>query len=372
MSTPRTGAAWAVLDGRLYVIGGRSSGGVLLQSAEVFDPATGWSAIAPLEDPLAEARAVVLDEAIYLLGGRDAEGASDGVEVYRPDEDQWDSADNLGERRIGLAAGAVDDQLFVLGGAGRDGVLLTSAEQFQGGQWEPYPTWSLSPPRALAGSASLDGAIVVAGGFSGAGPLASVERFVPGEARESLPPLLQARGGLALATDGAALFAVGGRDAANGRTVRVERLEAEDDAWTALTPLPAAREGAAAAVLGADLYVVGGTGEFGTVFASMVRLANVTVGAEDGPEPAAPALALAGPNPTRGPVRLRYTLLTPTEARLTVVDVRGREVAVLVQGSAAAGPHAATWDASGLPAGVYAARLTTPAGAAVVRFVVVR
>ncbi len=372
MSVPRSDAAWAVLDGRLYVMGGRSSGGMILRSAEVYDPATGWAAIAELSRPRAEARAIVLDGAIYLLGGRDPGGASDDVDVYRPDLNRWDSAESLDDERIGVGAGVVGGQMYVIGGAGRGGTLLSSAERFENGDWEPYPTWSLSPPRALAGSASLGGAVVVAGGFGGAGPLASVERFVPGQPGAWRPPLRRARGGLARATDGPTHCAVGGRAGANGRTDAVERLRSGAGARTALAPLPAAREGAAAAVLGADLYVAGGAGEFGTVFATMVRLTGVAVGSESGPEAAGAVLALAGPNPTRGAVRLHYTLPTPAEARLSIVDVQGREVAVLVQGSAAAGPHAATWDAWGLPAGVYAARLTTTAGTAVVRFVVAR
>ncbi|HEX9951794.1 MAG TPA: kelch repeat-containing protein, partial [Rubricoccaceae bacterium] len=272
MATPRADAAWAVAGGRLFVFGGRQAGGAFLRSVEVFDPATGWSALPPMARPRADARAVVLDGDLYVLGGRDSDGALDEVEVFDTSEGRWRSAPNLDEARIGQGAGVVAGQIFALGGGGRNGGLLRSAERFRGGRWEPYPPWQQSQPRALAGSAALGGAVVLAGGFGPAGPVGSVDRYVPDSAPTPLPALLRARGALALATDGAALFAVGGRDAGNARVADVERLTAGAAAWTALTALPEGREGAVAAVLGTDLYVAGGTTEFGTVLASVVRL----------------------------------------------------------------------------------------------------
>ncbi len=43
---------------------------------------------------------------------------------------------------------------------------------------------------------------------------------------------------------------------------------------------------------------------------------------------------------------------------MIVYDVMGREVARLVDGAMPAGQHRATWDASGLPSGLYLYRLT--------------
>ncbi|NBC18833.1 MAG: T9SS type A sorting domain-containing protein, partial [Bacteroidetes bacterium] len=43
--------------------------------------------------------------------------------------------------------------------------------------------------------------------------------------------------------------------------------------------------------------------------------------------------------------------------RLAVYDLLGREVAVLAEGTQPAGTHTATFDAAGLPSGVYLYRL---------------
>ena len=230
----------------------------------------------------------------------------------------------------------------------------------------------LRAPRALAGSAVRRDTLVVAGGFGPRGPVADVDAFVEGvrsgPGGPALPPLSEARGGLALASDGASLFAVGGQDASNARVPTVERLGRAGTAWTRLADLPAPREDAVAAVIGRDLYVAGGATAFGTVLASMVRLSGVAVASDPAAPPAARfGLALAGPNPTRG--RVRFHIASEGAVRLSILDMRGRTVAVV---DAPAGTREVSWDASGVAPGVYAARLDGRAGAAVVRFVVVR
>ncbi len=71
-----------------------------------------------------------------------------------------------------------------------------------------------------------------------------------------------------------------------------------------------------------------------------------------------------GPNPVTRRTTVSYVLPVPATVRLAVLDVLGREVAVLHAGPRAAGPHEATLDASPLAPGVYAAVLQTGAGRA--------
>ena len=70
MLTARSGACAAVVEGKLYVIGGTS--GPLLDLVEVYDPATNtWTSVAPMPTARAAAAAVVLDGKIYVIGGDD-------------------------------------------------------------------------------------------------------------------------------------------------------------------------------------------------------------------------------------------------------------------------------------------------------------
>ncbi|MEM1054794.1 MAG: lectin-like protein [Bacteroidota bacterium] len=70
------------------------------------------------------------------------------------------------------------------------------------------------------------------------------------------------------------------------------------------------------------------------------------------------ALHAPSPNPTRGPVALRYDVPTDGPVRLAVYDALGREVVRLAEGPTAAGTHVAHLDTRDLSPGLYVARLT--------------
>ncbi len=65
----------------------------------------------------------------------------------------------------------------------------------------------------------------------------------------------------------------------------------------------------------------------------------------------------AWPNPFNPKTQVLLRLGIASSARVTVHDLRGREVAVLFEGFMEAGEQSLTWDATGLPSGVYLARL---------------
>ncbi len=94
-----------------------------------------------------------------------------------------------------------------------------------------------------------------------------------------------------------------------------------------------------------------------------------TGGATAAPDATAGLSGLTGawPNPFNPRVTVSYALPQDGSARLAVCDVRGREVAVLHDGSLVAGEHSAVWhgqDSHGraLPSGLYLAVLRTEAG----------
>jgi len=63
------------------------------------------------------------------------------------------------------------------------------------------------------------------------------------------------------------------------------------------------------------------------------------------------------PNPFNPSTSISFTLPEVSQVRLTVFDVTGREVAVLVNGMRNAGTHSVTFDASGLASGIYLYKL---------------
>ncbi|HLT46708.1 MAG TPA: S8 family peptidase [Rubricoccaceae bacterium] len=83
---------------------------------------------------------------------------------------------------------------------------------------------------------------------------------------------------------------------------------------------------------------------------------------DDAREAAAAGATVAGvgasPNPFVGATTLRFALAAPSDVRLAVYDVLGREVAVLADGPFEAGTHAVVFDAAAHPSGTYLYRLT--------------
>ncbi len=119
----------------------------------------------------------------------------------------------------------------------------------------------------------------------------------------------------------------------------------------------------------------GGPGPTGAVLRTVEP---VVVASEGGPAegPGKPGEALslgsAYPNPSRSRVTVPLTLDAAAEVRVTVYDVLGREVAVLVDEALESGAHDAVLDASALPSGLYLVRLTVGNAVATQRITVLR
>ncbi len=64
------------------------------------------------------------------------------------------------------------------------------------------------------------------------------------------------------------------------------------------------------------------------------------------------------PNPFNASTKIRYAIPEDSEVRITIYDIRGREVAELVSGRMESGIHEVEWDASEVSSGVYLCRLS--------------
>jgi hypothetical protein len=86
------------------------------------------------------------------------------------------------------------------------------------------------------------------------------------------------------------------------------------------------------------------------------------------------ALAPVTPNPSFGSVRLAWAVPRPSQVRIAVLDVQGRQVTVLADGEHAPGRYEAVWNAAGTgrqsAPGIYFVRMQTPERAFVRRVIV--
>ena len=108
----------AVVDGRLYIIGGQpgdSSDGPWVDSVYELDPSEGtWRARAPMPTTRGGGGAAVVDGKIYVAGGRPPHGQE--FSVYDPKTDTWNTLPNVPTQRNHLAVVAVNGKVYVVGG----------------------------------------------------------------------------------------------------------------------------------------------------------------------------------------------------------------------------------------------------------------
>jgi hypothetical protein len=221
---PRHHAAAAVVDGRLFVLGGFDGSGFNAVSTvwELSGPA--WVDRAALPSPVGSAAAAVIDGHIYLVGGV-PEGA---LFVYDPAEDEWQRLADPSERREHLAAVSFEGELWALGGRW-SGDAVSSTEVFDPstGLWRTGP--AMNEPRSGFGASVFDGSIVVAGGevFEPLEALESVERLIGGEWMLENPLPLGLHGNPLVGLDGV-LYLPGGSDQPGGVANRGALFMLED------------------------------------------------------------------------------------------------------------------------------------------------
>jgi hypothetical protein len=98
----------------------------------------------------------------------------------------------------------------------------------------------------------------------------------------------------------------------------------------------------------------------------------VAVAHQGEPLPASAALEPNYPNPFNPSTTIPFQIPSDGPASVTVYNALGQSVATLVKGTLTAGRHTATFDARGLPSGLYIVKLETPGFVATEKILLVR
>jgi N-acetylneuraminic acid mutarotase len=146
MPTRRAGLVAASVNGIVYAIGGASYSVLAKVEAydsdgyergwrylDVYDPTTNsWTTKAPMPTPRFAGAGGVLNGRLYVAGGRTGESGYESVptlEAYYPATDTWSTRRNMKTARWSTAAAVVNRVLYVLGGA-RTSVAVTTNEAY--------------------------------------------------------------------------------------------------------------------------------------------------------------------------------------------------------------------------------------------------
>src|SRR2546422_11048988 len=171
MPTARAGAAAAVIDDGIFVIGGRQStngpcsGGPYLQTVEKYDIDTNtWSPVAQLPTPRSDLAAVARGGKIFVFGGCSSTGVTNEVDMYDPQTNTWTTGlAPMPTPRASLVAGHSGDKVYAIGGT--NGVSTSNANEvydIPSNSWSPNT--AMPTARQEAGVHSHGGRIYVVGG----------------------------------------------------------------------------------------------------------------------------------------------------------------------------------------------------------------
>jgi len=166
---------------KIYVFGGRSGNRPqdVLASVEMYDlEKHQWVRRASMPTPREGLAVAVLDEKIYAIGGSNADGILRTVERYDPEHDQWEpDSTSLVRPRRGFSAFTCDDMIIVVGGESNFGPLpFIEKYEEEAQQWREL-NLRLLIPRAFYGGVKTDHNILIIAGESPAGTVPAVESF---------------------------------------------------------------------------------------------------------------------------------------------------------------------------------------------------
>lgn len=132
MPTARGHTSGAVVEGKLYVIGGDTGGHAVNTGAnEMFDPSTGvWTSKAELPVVRGSLAATAYMGRIVVMGGQSGGGGGvdsfADVNVYDPAADSWSEGPTMTHPRHGFGAGAWEGRVYAFLGSPQQGVDATA------------------------------------------------------------------------------------------------------------------------------------------------------------------------------------------------------------------------------------------------------
>jgi len=269
MPTARHFLGVAVVNGKVYAIGG-ANGSVALSVNEEYDPATNtWTEKAPMPTPRMLFAIAAYQNKIYVFGGSTNDRYTTGpTEVYDPSTDNWTTKANLPIPAAQIQANVVNNKIYIIGGYPKGPLKNNQVYDPSSDTWEskaPIPTGAAQYASAVVGNK-----IYVIGGFDNHNLLqiydADTDTWSTGASISSYV-YAQAAGATSGTLAPKLIYVIGGQ--------LNQVYNPENDTWMEGTPMPTNRIDLAIAVVNDQLYAIGGenytatdTGKFVHIFAN--------------------------------------------------------------------------------------------------------
>ncbi len=258
MPTARSYTASGVINGKLYIVGGFTSGMFGWTSLnEKYDPAlNSWTTKAYMPTGRDQLAAGVINGKLYAVGGGGDTGAGVSNEEYDPVSNAWLTKAAMPTERPDLAVGIIGGKLYAVGGY--SGGYSNTNEAY-----DPVAnTWAtkavMPTPRYKLAIGVVGGKLYALGGVNASGNKDTNEEYdAAADAWSTKTPLPTARYAFSAGAIGGKLYVLGG-DGASGLLSANDEYDPFANAWTAKAPMLTARSALSAEVIGGRLYAVGG------------------------------------------------------------------------------------------------------------------
>jgi len=261
MPTARSSFGVAVVDGKIYAIGGYN--GTALNTNEMYDPETDtWTRKTSMPTARSNFGIAVFQNKIHVMGGYVRySGFLDVHEVYDVETDTWETRNNSSSYGAYFSANVVGNEIFLIGGSLSPFHPWHTSDENR--VYHPLTdTWTIKEPLPTAvshhASTVLDNELYVIGGqdieFNAKYDLNHVYDVETDTWSYKTPLSSSIFGATACATSG--FFA----------PKRIHLLkenihygyDPENDSWTQETRMLTSRSGVGVAVVNDEIYVIGG------------------------------------------------------------------------------------------------------------------
>ena len=292
LPTERRGFATAVVDNKVYLIGGsliedvkrgiRDPGPFGISTVEEYDPQTNrWRPRADMPTPREYPKVAVVDGIIYVFGGSSGKDNKIGnmkfpvrVEAYNPKNNRWIRKKDMPVSRINFGLGVVAGSVYLIGGATGFGEGHKQRMDRVDVYNPSTDLWGTAPNmptrRGPGGVAVVNNRLYVMGGAgwppAGAGPhLKVIEEYDPISRQwRQKPDMLDLISRFSTVVVRDEIYLIGGfRPLILPREYlgRVDVYHPRTEAWDTIPELPSPLSPVDAAVVNGKIYVFGGYGE---------------------------------------------------------------------------------------------------------------
>jgi N-acetylneuraminic acid mutarotase len=266
MPTARLGLTTAVVNGKIYAIGGYArANSPAMKTVEEYDPATDtWTTKADMPTQRWLLATSVVNGKVYAIGGGNVLDSGlpglSTVEEYDAATNTWSAKADMPTPRLGLATCVVNGVIYAIGGFSGVTQPFRTVEAY-----DPLTdTWTrkadMPTARFFLSASVVDGKIYAIGGGFGSPSqvVASVEEYDPAtDTWTSITTMAEPKFSIATSTLNGKIYAFGGRYGDQNFST-VEEYDPAADIWTRKTSMPRPRSALSASEVNGKIYAIGG------------------------------------------------------------------------------------------------------------------